>query len=34
MNPEEIPWGESGAGFVVESSVFTNKDKDAMHLKV
>ncbi|XP_043705889.1 ABC transporter C family member 3-like [Telopea speciosissima] len=33
-NPEEIPWGESGAEFVVESTgVFTDKDKAAAHLK-
>ena len=31
----EIPWGEVGADFVVEStSVFTDKDKAFMHLKV
>lgn len=34
-NPEEIPWGESGAEYVVESTgVFTDKDKAAAHLKV
>lgn len=34
-NPEEIPWGETGAEFVVESTgVFTDKDKAAAHLKV
>ncbi|KAF4378766.1 hypothetical protein F8388_006217 [Cannabis sativa] len=34
-NPEEIPWGETGADFVVESTgVFTDKDKAAAHLKV
>lgn len=34
-NPEEIPWGEAGAEFVVESTgVFTDKDKAAAHLKV
>ncbi|KAM7278156.1 hypothetical protein ACFE04_005290 [Oxalis oulophora] len=34
-NPEEIPWGEAGADFVVESTgVFTDKDKAAAHLKV
>ncbi|XP_068667438.1 glyceraldehyde-3-phosphate dehydrogenase 2, cytosolic-like [Aristolochia californica] len=33
-NPEEIPWGETGADFVVESTgVFTDKDKAAAHLK-
>lgn len=33
-NPEEIPWGEVGADFVVESTgVFTDKDKAAAHLK-
>ncbi|CAJ1947555.1 unnamed protein product [Sphenostylis stenocarpa] len=33
-NPEEIPWGEAGADFVVESTgVFTDKDKAAAHLK-
>ncbi|KAL0461749.1 UNVERIFIED_CONTAM: Glyceraldehyde-3-phosphate dehydrogenase, cytosolic [Sesamum latifolium] len=34
-NPEEIPWGESGAEYVVESTgVFTDKDKAAAHMKV
>ncbi|PON44011.1 Glyceraldehyde/Erythrose phosphate dehydrogenase family [Parasponia andersonii] len=34
-NPEENPWGETGAEFVVESTgVFTDKDKAAAHLKV
>lgn len=34
-NPEEIPWGEAGAVYVVESTgVFTDKDKAAAHLKV
>ncbi|KAG8383270.1 hypothetical protein BUALT_Bualt05G0167100 [Buddleja alternifolia] len=34
LNPEEIPWGEAGAEFVVESTgVFTDKDKAAAHLK-
>ncbi|KAM7253927.1 hypothetical protein ACFE04_028557 [Oxalis oulophora] len=34
-NPEEIPWGATGADFVVESTgVFTDKDKAAAHLKV
>ncbi|XP_058194422.1 glyceraldehyde-3-phosphate dehydrogenase, cytosolic-like [Rhododendron vialii] len=33
-NPEEIPWGETGAEFVVESAgVFTDKEKAAAHLK-
>ncbi|OIW14654.1 hypothetical protein TanjilG_32996 [Lupinus angustifolius] len=33
-NPEEIPWGEHGADFVVESTgVFTDKAKAAAHLK-
>ncbi|GFY91524.1 glyceraldehyde-3-phosphate dehydrogenase C2 [Actinidia rufa] len=33
-NPEEIPWSETGAEFVVESTgVFTDKDKAAAHLK-
>ncbi|KAG8641652.1 hypothetical protein MANES_12G015500v8 [Manihot esculenta] len=33
-NPEEIPWGQTGAEFVVESTgVFTDKDKAAAHLK-
>ncbi|KAK8566063.1 hypothetical protein V6N13_021137 [Hibiscus sabdariffa] len=33
-NPEEIPWGETGADYVVESTgVFTDKDKAAAHLK-
>nr|APO15839.1 glyceraldehyde 3-phosphate dehydrogenase [Sesuvium portulacastrum] len=33
-NPEEIPWGQTGADFVVESTgVFTDKDKAAAHLK-
>src|SRR5574340_845647 len=33
-NPEEIPWGEVGADYVVESTgVFTDKDKAAAHLK-
>ncbi|KAG6473954.1 hypothetical protein ZIOFF_067874 [Zingiber officinale] len=34
-NPEEIPWVETGAEFVVESTgVFTDKDKAAAHLKI
>lgn len=34
-NPEEIPWAETGAQYVVESTgVFTDKDKAAAHLKV
>ncbi|CAI8594042.1 unnamed protein product [Vicia faba] len=33
-NPEEIPWGEAGAEYVVESTgVFTDKTKAAAHLK-
>jgi len=33
-NPEEIPWGEAGAEYVIESTgVFTDKDKAAAHLK-
>jgi len=33
-NPAEIPWGESGADYVVESSgVFTDATKAADHLK-
>ncbi|RZC47257.1 hypothetical protein C5167_040212 [Papaver somniferum] len=34
-NPEEIPWAETGAEYIVESTgVFTDKDKVAAHLKV
>lgn len=34
-NPEEIPWGQTGAEYVVESTgVFTDQDKAAAHLKV
>ncbi|XP_058751261.1 glyceraldehyde-3-phosphate dehydrogenase 2, cytosolic-like [Vicia villosa] len=33
-NPEEIPWGEAGAEYVVESTgVFTDKAKASAHLK-
>ncbi|CAK8533161.1 unnamed protein product [Lathyrus sativus] len=33
-NPEEIPWGEAGAEYVVESTgVFTDKTKASAHLK-
>ena len=31
-NPEEIPWGETGVEYVVESTgVFTDKEKAAAH---
>jgi glyceraldehyde 3-phosphate dehydrogenase len=34
MNPEEIPWGEAGAVYVVESTgVFTKSEKATAHLK-
>ncbi|GJX24414.1 glyceraldehyde-3-phosphate dehydrogenase, cytosolic, partial [Tanacetum coccineum] len=33
-NPEEIPWGEARAEYVVESTgIFTDKDKVAVYLK-
>ncbi|KAJ0113176.1 hypothetical protein Patl1_02953 [Pistacia atlantica] len=33
-NPEDIPWGETGGEYVIESTgVFTDKDKAATHLK-
>ncbi|XVF11588.1 hypothetical protein REPUB_Repub08aG0040000 [Reevesia pubescens] len=33
-NPKEIPWGETGADYIVESTgVFTDKDKATAHLK-
>ena len=33
-NPEEIPWGEAGAQYVVESTgVFVDQEKAALHLK-
>jgi glyceraldehyde-3-phosphate dehydrogenase/erythrose-4-phosphate dehydrogenase len=34
-DPSEIPWGEAGAQFVIESTgVFTTKEKAELHLKV
>ena len=34
MNPEEIPWGENGVEYVVESTgVFTAQEKAELHLK-
>ncbi|NLB56422.1 MAG: type I glyceraldehyde-3-phosphate dehydrogenase [Lentisphaerae bacterium] len=34
MNPEQIPWGEFGAEFVLESTgVFTSSEKAAAHIK-
>ncbi|KAF9594724.1 hypothetical protein IFM89_034707 [Coptis chinensis] len=33
-NPNEIPWADTGAEYVVElTGVFTTKDKAATHLK-
>jgi len=34
MSPDQIPWGECGAEYVVESTgVFTDQDKAELHLK-
>ena len=33
-NLVEISWGEAGDDFVESTSVFTDKDKAVMHLKV
>lgn len=34
MNPEEIPWGEVAAEYVVESTgVFTSQEKASLHIK-
>ncbi|XP_020254116.1 glyceraldehyde-3-phosphate dehydrogenase 2, cytosolic-like [Asparagus officinalis] len=33
-NPEEIPWAETGAEYIIEpTSIFTDKDKAATHLQ-
>ncbi|CAK9165160.1 unnamed protein product [Ilex paraguariensis] len=35
MNPKEIPWANTGAEYIMESTgVFTDKDKVVAHLKV